>query len=217
MSALPQRGGQRPRGRGATQSSEITNFLSPAMRVAARGWRWAPFLLLLLGLTYALSGLTFVGANQAGIVLRFGAVTRSNGAPIIHPPGLLFALPKPFDTVVKVNVDRVSTITIDDLAPPSWRGRISDGSDDTQEEPTGSLDPERYGYVLTGDRNILHTQIIVRYQIGNPIDYSLLATDRTEFIRTALLASTIRVTGQARLDDLLGGQRDLFSQAVAAD
>ena len=217
MIRSPRRGGLEPGARRSPASSEAWDFLAPAMGIAARGWQRAPFIMLLLCLAYACSGLTFIGADQAGLVLRFGAVTRSDGAPIVHPPGLLFALPRPFDEVIKVDVDRVSTIAIDELAPPSWRRDPGSESDDTQNQEPGSIDPERHGYVLTGDRNILHTQVIVRYQIGSPVDYSLLAVDRTEFIRTSLLESTIRVAGQTRLDDLLGGQRDLFSRAVAAD
>lgn len=208
-------------------ASETQVFLSPVMRSLGRAWRHFHFVIAVLILLYATSGITEIEENEAGLVLRLGKLTQSAGEPVVHRPGILFALPRPFDEVVKLQVDRIETITIAELAPPSWRDTNSGtaathlaDSETVQlstETLSPSIDPDRYAYVLTGDRNILHTQILARYRISDPIDFALRAATQQSFLRATILESTIRITGQAKLDDLLGGGRDRIALAVALD
>ena len=204
---------RRRRGRKPARS-EVSIFLAPLVQYWAAIWRHAHYVIGGGVALYALSGITYVDANQAGIVLRLGAVTRVAGKPIVHPPGLLFALPRPFDSVLIIDVDRVSTITIDELSGPVLLNLANDAMRTT--EPI-SLDPEQYGYLLTGDRNILHAQVIVRFKVRDPVDFALLTNDPSAFLRLAVLESTLRIAGETRLDDLLGGRRDLFSRAVSME
>ena len=208
----PSRSPRYRRGQSRAPRSELSVFLSPLSGASHIAWRRRHLLLLASVALYALSGVTVIDANEVGVVLRLGAVTRAAGKPTVHPPGIVYALPRPFDTVLTVDADRIDTITIDELAPPEWGDRSPDAM-----EIHGSLDPEIDGYILTGDRNVLHTQIIARYRISNPVDFCLLASSPLTLLRSAILESTIATAGASRLDDLLGGGREFFTRTVAAD
>lgn len=196
--------------------SEAAIFFSPLASFFSIAWKNAHFIIIGIVAAYSLSGTTFIEANQAGVVLRFGEVTHEAGEPKVHRSGLLFALPHPFDEVLVVDVDRVNSITIDELSHPRWQLSPNQISNATAGD-SASIDPDQYGYILTGDRNIIHTRVIVRYLIRDPVAYNLLTFQQTLFLRSAILESTVRIGGKTRLDDLLGGDRDLFSRAVAVD
>lgn len=67
-----------------------------ALRSSIRVLRWGMFALVVV---YLASGITNIGPNEVGLILRLGKVL-----PQIHQPGLLFAFPNPIDEVVKVPV-----------------------------------------------------------------------------------------------------------------
>lgn len=206
--------------------SEVSLAMAPVLAIARSAGK--RILLLKVGLIsiYAVSGFTIVEANQVGVVMRFGEVTRLNGHPIIHSPGILFAMPKPFDRVHKIEVDRIETIVLNELAPSNLLQPASGQNDQLNEgaiatmvfdEPSATLDPETQGYVLTGDRNILHLHITARYRISEPVRFTFYVSNPEETLRSALLESTIKAAGSAHLDDLLGTGRDRFASAVSED
>ena len=206
--------------------SELGSFLAPLLAGVTAIWQQFHFITFGVVVVYAFSGTTIIEANQVGVILRLGEVVRSDGDPITHPPGIVFALPRPFDEVLVVEVDRIDTIIINELAPPSW-STLSEvatvnfsETDDRNSTPlylSESIDPEAYGYVLTADRNILHTRIIVRYRVKDAVEFTLLTSSPSDFLRSVLLQSTIKTAGEIRLDDLLGSGREQFSNAAKID
>ena len=154
---------------------------------------------------YAGSGISVIETNEVGLVLRFGKLVGRNPADAIHKPGLLFALPRPIDEVVRVEVDKILTLPIDDLY---YEVGLNNGD---------SIDPEKEGYVLTADRNILHARIIARYKISDPIAYALHVADQEALLRNSVLEAVVQATGHIKLDDLLGGGRDDFIQKTTGD
>ncbi|ABI66316.1 MULTISPECIES: FtsH protease activity modulator HflK [Maricaulis] len=62
--------------------------------------------LILVGIWFATTGWYQVGANQAGVVLRFGEYTRTTS------PGFHFKLPSPIETVELPEVTTTNSITI---------------------------------------------------------------------------------------------------------
>ncbi|MEM6898303.1 MAG: protease modulator HflK [Pseudomonadota bacterium] len=206
--------------------SEVSLALSPVLAIARSAGK--RILLLKLGLisVYAVSGFTIIEADQVGVVMRFGEITRSSGQPVIHSPGILFAMPKPFDQVYKIEVDRVETIVLSELAPPSRMQLPSEQKERSEKgaiattvfnEPSATIDPESQGYVLTGDRNIMHLHVTARYRISDPVRFTFYMSNPKETLRSALLESTIKTSGAAQLDDLLGTGRDRFASAVSED
>src|SRR3954467_9375135 len=76
-----------------------------ALKSSIRVLRWGMGALVLI---YLFSGMTTIGPNENGLLLRFGRLL-----PYTHPPGLLFALPPPFDEVVHVPTKTVQERTLD--------------------------------------------------------------------------------------------------------
>lgn len=214
MKASPSGGAAAHRGR--ARESEYTVFLEPLASPLAAVWRRVHWVIAGLALLYAASGLTFIQANQAGVTLRFGAVTRHAGAPVVHRPGLLFALPRPFDEVLVLDVDRVDTVVINELAPSDWRSGL-DAERSVSTTATTILGYSEPGYILTADRHIVHAPFRVRFRTRNPVQSSLWTTDGNDVLRAALLESTIRTAGATGLDELIGAGRQQFSQRVVAD
>ena len=215
----------RRRRRARESPREVTVFLSPVTMMLKVAWRRKSIVFMGLVALYALSGVTVIEANEVGLVLRFGRITEAAGEPSIHRPGILYALPRPFDEVIKLQVDRIDTLRIDELAVvTSTAGR--DSATESSKPHTGlpsaalprpSVAKAPRGYVLTGDQNLLHMQIVVRYRVGEPIAFSFGSASPTRLLRAAVLESTVKTAGSTRLDSLLSSGRDIFTRAVSSD
>ena len=66
----------------------------------------------MLLVAYALSGTTQIAPGEVGVVRRFGKWVKVNGQVVVHRPGLLFALPQPFDRVDKIPVKQERIVEI---------------------------------------------------------------------------------------------------------
>ena len=117
--------------------------------------------MILVFVAYLFSGITLIKPGEVGIILRMGKLVGDNPANQIHKPGWMFALPKPFDTVIKIPDMKILQVGIRELAssnrPNDAKGNIS------------SIDPTIEGYCISGDENIFQTSIFVKYQITDPI------------------------------------------------
>ncbi len=80
-----------------------------ALRSSIRILRWG---MLILVLIYLCSGITVIGPNERGLVLRFG-----RALPKSAPPGLLLAFPPPIDEVVMLPAKSVQEVVLDTWAP----------------------------------------------------------------------------------------------------
>jgi len=76
---------------------------------------WVVVMILL----YLGSGITIVGPDEVALVERFGRIAGRGTAAATHGPGMLFALPRPFDQVLRVNVKRVYEAEVATLVPPT--------------------------------------------------------------------------------------------------
>lgn len=148
-----------------------------------------------LVLFYLGSGITVIGPNETGLVLRFGKLL-----PQTHPPGLLFSFPPPIDEVLKVPLKSVQEVALDAWSSLSENGGLS------------SLDPATQFYTLTGDANIVRAQFVVRYQISDPIDYALAARDRDAIRDAILYESATRVLSSMNVEDALTAKKNYIGQ-----
>lgn len=195
-------------------SSERARLVQPFLGLAVRMFGRLHWVMLVLALAYCTSGITTIDANEVGVVLRFGAVVGDTPATRVHPPGLLLALPRPIDEVVRIDVETVHTLRIDDL-------HYADGAANSEiwtgEVESDTIDPEQEGYLLTSDRNVLQARILARYTVGDPIAYALQVHDHHAFLSHAIVSSVVEASGRVALDDLLGsGRGDLIDIATAA-
>ena len=121
------------------------------------------------------------------VVLRYGQLQGRGTPQAIHPPGLLWALPKPIDTVVRIPKTRVFEMDIRGLHTTA----MQESDKPVSFLARGGLDPEKVGYALTGDGNILHLQFILRYDLQDPISYVFDFDSPETIMRNVLMGALI--------------------------
>jgi len=154
--------------------------------------RWA-----MLGLAgiYLASGITMVGPNESGLIVRLGRLE-----PGIHPPGLFLALPEPFDVVVKV-----PTRSLQEVALDVWAAKPN-------EESLQALHPVDQPYSLTGDVNIIRASFAVRYQISDPVNYVFHVQDRDQLRDAILYQAACRTLAGMSVDDALTTRKSFLAE-----
>jgi membrane protease subunit HflK len=161
--------------------------------------------LLLAG--YLATGFYVVRGNEKVAVERFGHVVRdSNGDVALVGSGLHYTLPWPCSSIERINLNEVRTLSIGmaEIAEPGAGGFLR------------ALDAENQSQFLTGDKNILHLQIIAQYRIAEPSvdDYLFRSTaperhlERiVESVATGLIAQSgvdfVHPLGQVELNAFL--------------
>lgn len=188
----------------------------PLVELFRWGLKLLPALVVLAALVYLASGVTVVKQDEVALVLRFGRLVGDTPALALRQPGLLLAWPRPIDEVVRVNVQKVHEVRLVDLTPLLGEDLPTlPGQDDSElvpglESPRESIDPRRVGYALTGDHNIVHAQIVARFQIDDPVAYALRIDAPEELLRRAVLASALHSAGEMSINDVLAsGRREL--------
>jgi membrane protease subunit HflK len=162
-----------------------------ALRSSIRILRWG---MLVLVLIYLCSGITVIGPNERGLILRFG-----RALPKSSPPGLLFAFPAPIDEVVRLPAKSVQEVVLEAWTPnnDSWRD---------------SLHPANDPYTITGDANIIRARFSVRFQVADPIAYEFGSSDRENLRNAICYQNACHVLAGMSVDDVLTTRRDFIGQ-----
>ena len=121
-----------------------------------------PMFSFVLLVMYCFSNVHLIASDQTAIVLRFGAVLNSGTPQAVHSSGVLFAYPKPIDEVVVFPSSRIYELEITNL---NLRGANAGA---LQFLKRNRFHPAEFGYVITGDHNLLHLSAVVRYRISDP-------------------------------------------------
>jgi membrane protease subunit HflK len=184
--------------------SEIRRLAAPLSRVLDGAWHRMHWWVALMAMIYAGSGITVVKPDEVAVVLRWGRLVGATPALQRHGPGLLFALPKPVDQVVRVQVKHVSELVVRTLAAvSSW----SDGD---------SLDPLTEGYALTGDRNVVQAEMVARYRVRDPAEWAFYGPLAEDVLRVEVTAAMVRSLGEMGVDPVLAsGRRSLLARATS--
>ncbi len=167
-----------------------------AIGFVLRVYHWP---ILVLAVIYGASGITTVQPGEVAVVLRFGRVVGDTPVERIHRPGLLFAFPAPIDEVVRVDVQGVRSLRLMDL---TYGGVLSRGSA-VAFARRDTIDPESDGYCLTGDRNVLQAILDVRFQVTDPIAWTLNQASPEAVLGDAVLSAMVQGMGERSLDDAL--------------
>lgn len=171
------------------------NFLKKAQ---GSGIKWIVLLLILVWLG---SGIFIVKPDEAGVVLRFGAYTRTEDA------GLHYHIPYPVETVVLPNVSRVRQAEV---------GFQSTHTSNGFQQGKAQVDDE--GSMLTGDENIVNIQFNIQYNIkpDGAFDYLFNVTQPDAVVKKAAEAAMREVIGRTTLDSALtGGRVDIQNKVTA--
>ncbi len=158
-----------------------------------------------MALMYAVSGITIIRSDEVAIIKRWGRLVGDIPATQQHGPGLLFAMPRPIDEVVRVKTKYIHELPVRSLFP-------------TSSFPMSSytLDPITDGYALTGDLNILHVGMVARYRVSNPVEFAFYSPDSEVLLRSEASSAMIRSLGEMGIDEVLAEKRkDLIKNVEA--
>jgi membrane protease subunit HflK len=152
---------------------------------------WLKWIILAVVVVWLLSGIYIVRPDEQGIVRRFGKAIK------VTQPGPHYHLPRPIERINKVKVKQVRRIEIGfrtvNPGPPAQYRFV----------PEESL-------MLTGDEQIVDAQIIVQYQVKDPVEFLFnvrdLETPQGALMDAAEVALR-QVVGQRPIDDVLIGEK----------
>ena len=137
--------------------------------------------------------LTFrVDADELGIVMRFGKVTR------LEPPGLHFRMPYPIDEVRRPKVTRQNIIEV------GMRTGTGPGVSYVREE----------SLMLTGDENIVDVNFVVFWRIRDAQQYLFNMQNPEVTVKEVAESAMREVVGQSDIQPILTGARQKTEQAV---
>ena len=152
---------------------------------------WLKWLIPAAVVIWLFSGIYIVSPDEQGVVQQFGRVTK------LTEPGPHYHLPGPIETVSKVKVKQVRRMeigfrTVPNMSPARYRFY-----------PAESL-------MLTGDEQIVDAQIIVQYQVSDPVKFlfNVRGLERPQgAIMDAAEVALRQVVGQRPIDDVLIGEK----------
>jgi membrane protease subunit HflK len=186
--------GQPPRKRRPITAGNITSFEDFVKRGRERfggglPQDGRPYWLYGLGV-FALLWILFtsfhlIGAEEKGVVTRFGGYSRTMG------PGPNFTLPLPIERVEKVDVSAIRTTDV------------------------GSTDPNKENLILSGDQNIIDLAYSVRWTIRDPQLYLFAIKDPEVTIREVAESAMRAIVATVSLDDAIGAGRSDIEQRTA--
>jgi membrane protease subunit HflK len=171
-------------------------------QVVDGAWRRMHWWVAAMALLYAFSGVTVVKSDEVAVVLRWGRLVGDAPGTQEHGPGLLFALPKPVDEVVRVPVKRVREVTVRTLMAAAPNADAN------------TLDPLS-GYALTGDQNVVHVEMTARYRVRDPAEWAFYGPNADDVLRVEVTAAMVRSLGEMGVDRVLAdGRQDLVTVAM---
>ncbi len=191
--------------------SEIGRLAAPVARLLDGAWQRMHWWVATMAVLYLLSGITIVKPDEVAVVLRWGKLLGATPALQAHGPGLLFALPRPVDQVVRVQVKRVSEVSVRTLA--AAEPNVDENSGQIVDSST--LDPLTQGYALTGDENIVHVDMMARYRVRDPAEWAFYGPKAEDVLRVEVTAAMVRSLGEMGVDRVLSdGRKTLIATAT---
>jgi len=170
--------------------------LADALRVS---FRLLTLAIIILGIAYLLSGVFSVREHERAYVLLLGRIA-GIADDRIKEPGLHWTLPKPFSEIVRVPAERIQNMEIN----TQWFFEQPGLPPEEQASPSGNaLTPDRDGYVLTGDANIIHIRWGLRYTIRDPERFIFYHDDPVMTLQKEMDRAAMLVAHRWPVDRLL--------------
>ncbi|HEX9047990.1 MAG TPA: protease modulator HflK [Verrucomicrobiae bacterium] len=177
--------------------------------------------MVLLVIVIFAAGFFTVKPGEKAVILRFGKPQGEGPKMLLSSGKLYWSLPYPIDEVVRIPIAEIQKVN----SSAGWYLTTPEMELAGTEPPPGpSLNPAVEGYVITGDRNIIHTRASVFYHIDDPraAIFGFAAGTNHEFNLTGIsnavqnAANNALVTTAARfnVDDILTRDAAGFQDAV---
>jgi membrane protease subunit HflK len=167
------------------------------------------------------AGFFTVGPQEKAVILRFGK-PQGEGQKMLLGAGLHWSLPYPIDEVVRIPITEIQKVT----STVGWYFTTPEMELSGAEPPAGqSLNPAIDGYVITADRNIIHTRATISYHIDDPLaaifnftsgtNQSFTLAGVSNAVQNAANNAIISTAARFKVDDILTRDIAGFKDAVS--
>lgn len=111
------------------------------------------------------AGFFTVGPQEKAVILRFGKPLGEGQKMLLSSGKLYWSFPYPIDEIIRIPITENQQVK----STIGWYATTPEMELAGTEPPPGpSLNPAIDGYVITADRNIVHTRATVLYRIDDP-------------------------------------------------
>ena len=149
-------------------------------------------IMFILLIAFVFSGVESIDKNEKAVVLQFGKLKHT----VDNNASFVFAWPYPFDSVVKIKTSSSRTITSNTFMP-----EVSATENIIQTTPNSSLIPEKDGYLITSDMNLLHCDSTLRYTILDLPKYLFDNDDLDKLLKQLLDTTVVQTVSERELKD----------------
>lgn len=169
--------------------------------------------MFLLVVVFLGSGFFTVEPQEQAMIIRLGKPV-GEGQKALLGPGLHWSFPYPIDEYIKVPIAAIQRVS----STVGWYATTPEqevaGTDAASLPITYPLNPLTDGYVLTADRNILHTRATLTYHISDPITYVFNFVNASNAVQSAVDNALLYAAARFNVDDILTRDVAGFKEAV---
>jgi membrane protease subunit HflK len=195
--------------------SELRRLAAPVVELIDAAWQRMHLWVATMAVLYAFSGITIVKPDETAVILRWGRLLGDTPALQQHGPGLLFALPRPVDQVMRVQVKHVWEVPVSTLDAGESSGSGALDEEEASVGTAGTLDPLTEGYAVTADHNIVQVHMVARYRVRDPAEWAFYGPTAEDVLRAEVTAAVVRSLGEMEVDRVLSdGRKNLISTAT---
>ncbi|HEY5909699.1 MAG TPA: protease modulator HflK, partial [Verrucomicrobiae bacterium] len=170
------------------------------------------FVMVLLVCVFLGSGFFTVGPQERAMIIRLGKAV--GGEKALLGPGLHWSWPYPIDEYLKVPITSIQKVR----STVGWYAATPEaeqaGNDYIALPVSTPINSLVDGYVLTADRNIVHTRATLTYHIEKPIDFVFNFVNASNMVQSALDNALLATAASYTVDDILTRDVAGFNDAV---
>jgi membrane protease subunit HflK len=168
------------------------------------------------------TGIFTVNPGEKAVILRFGRPVGEGQKMLLSSGKVYLSFPYPIDEVVRIPIAEIQKVS----SSVGWYLTTPEMELAGTEPPAGpSLDPAIDGYVITADRNIIHTRATVSYHIDDPLTaiFNFASGTNHQFnlggvsnaVQNAANNALVATAARFNVDDILTRDIAGFQEAVS--
>jgi modulator of FtsH protease HflK len=187
---------------------------SEALTEALRSSFWIVKVVMgVLLIVFLGSGFFTVEPQEQAMIIRLGRPV-GEGKKALLGPGFHWSFPYPIDEYVKVPISAIQRVS----STVGWYATTPEQEVAGTEEPslpvTYPLNPLVDSFVMTADRNIVHTRATLTYHISDPVTYVFNFVSASNAVQNALDNALVYAASTYKVDDIITRDVAGFKEAV---
>ena len=205
---------RRPTAQGSGSSADgyemdaATQSVSNALRTSFLALK---VVLLLLVVLYLCTGYFSVPPGSRAVVVQFGRIQGLDSpAGAVLQPGPHWMWPWPISDKIIKNMEKPNSLALTSFwfyLDPRLRGLTIDEIL-KKAAPPEAMTPGVDGYLLTGEQEIVHLQLAIKYRIEDLVAYVTRVGDEQKLVRIAAEWACTQTVGRMRTDTVVRGEDD---------